>query len=463
MRWPIRIQLLLPMLTLVVGAIAIASAASAYVSGKHARDSQDENLKRVVATLSDARFPLSEPVLRQMSGLSGAEFVYFEGDNAPRASTLRLSKADLDLLKNMAHEGGQAVFSGNQTTLLGGLVYLSQRVAVREREPAAPAGSLIVLYPEERWWSTAYQAAYPAIMAGAIAVIAVILVTTILAHRFVRPIYQLGDHAAAIARGDFKPLPVASRDDEIRDLSLSINQMARQLGEYENEVRRNEQLRTLGTLGAGMAHQLRNAATGALMAIELHKRHCNSGGDKESLDVALRQLQLMESYLKRFLTLGRSNTAPFETLSLGTILKDALDLVRPACAHSGIELQCPEPDKAIYIRGDAESLRQLVVNLVINAVEAVGRHPDLPGKISVELDIMNEKRAALHVRDSGPGPAQDVAGRLFEPFVSGKSEGTGLGLFVARQAAEAHQGKIHWRRENDLTCFTVEFPMVKND
>ena len=79
MRWPIQIQLLLPMLTVVVMAIALAAAVSAYLGGKHARQAQDENLRRVVATLSEANFPLSEPVLRQMSGLSGAEFVFFEG------------------------------------------------------------------------------------------------------------------------------------------------------------------------------------------------------------------------------------------------------------------------------------------------------------------------------------------------------------------------------------------------
>ncbi len=90
MRWPIQIQLLLPMLTVVVMAIALAAAVTAYLGGKHARQAQDDNLRRVVATLSEANFPLSDPVLRQMSGLSGAEFVFFEGHDTPQAGTLRL-------------------------------------------------------------------------------------------------------------------------------------------------------------------------------------------------------------------------------------------------------------------------------------------------------------------------------------------------------------------------------------
>jgi len=462
MRWPIQIQLLLPVLSVVVMAIVLASAVSAYMGVEHARKTQDENLRRVVATLSEARFPLSEPVLRQMSGLSGADFVFFALGDVPQASTLRLSKDDLELLQRPAADRGPKTPDTNHTVLISGRVYLCQRVPVRERDPFLPAGSLIVLYPQDRWWSAVRQAAYPALMAGAAAVIAVILVTTILSHRFVRPIHRLGNQAAAIARGDFKTVPLSRRNDEIRDLTLSINQMALQLGRYENEVRLNERLRTLGKLGAAVAHQLRNAATGGLMAIELHKRHCSAGAGKESLDVALRQLHLMESYLQRFLMLGQARTAPFETVSLAAAVEDALDLIRPACAHAGVELIYSKPDAPILVHGDPDALRQLTVNLALNAAEAAGGQQNRPAKIVVDFPPMGEDRAALRVRDSGPGPAGDVAQRLFEPFVSGKPEGAGLGLFLARQVAEAHHGTIHWRRENDMTCFTVEFPRCKS-
>ena len=303
MRWPIQIQLLLPMLSVVVMAIVLASGVDAYLDGKNARAAQDENLRRVVATLSEAKFPLSDPVLRQMSGLSGAEFVLFEGGNVPQAGTLRLDKDDLQSLDRLVRDKKTDGIDADRTIQIGGRIYLSQNVPIIARDPGSQGGSLIVLYPENRWWSAMLQAAYPALAAGTVAVVIVILVTTILSHRFLRPIRRLGDQAAAIAKGQFKTVPVSTRDDEIRDLTLSINQMATQLLWYENEVRRNERLHTLGKLGAAVAHQLRNAATGGLMAIELHQRHCPGAGN-ESLDVALRQLHLMESYLQRFLMLG---------------------------------------------------------------------------------------------------------------------------------------------------------------
>ncbi|HMF12059.1 MAG TPA: ATP-binding protein, partial [Gemmataceae bacterium] len=71
--------------------------------------------------------------------------------------------------------------------------------------------------------------------------------------------------------------------------------------------------------------------------------------------------------------------------------------------------------------------------------------------------------AFVEVRDSGPGPAPEIADRLFEPFVTGKSEGVGLGLAMARQAAESHGGRITWRREEDQTCFVIELPVESAD
>jgi signal transduction histidine kinase len=113
------------------------------------------------------------------------------------------------------------------------------------------------------------------------------------------------------------------------------------------------------------------------------------------------------------------------------------------------------------VRGDPEALRQLTVNLVLNAVEAAGRQSAGRPRITVALERAGQDRAALHVRDTGSGPPPEVADRLFEPFISGKPEGTGLGLYVARQVVEGHHGSIRWQRHDGETCFTVELPLLE--
>jgi signal transduction histidine kinase len=261
-----------------------------------------------------------------------------------------------------------------------------------------------------------------------------------------------------MVRGEFRPVAVSPRNDEIRDLALTINVMADQLSRYEREIRQSERLRTLGQLGAGIAHQLRNAATGGRMAIELHQRSCPAGEQDESLEVALRQLRLMESYLQRFLALGRPSVEPQEIVALDRVVEDALALVRPACVHAGIDLRVVATSGPLQVRGHAESLHQLVVNLVLNAVEAAVSQAGGPPQVVVELENP-PGRAVLRIKDSGPGPSPRVQAALFEPFVTDKPDGTGLGLFVTRQIAQAHGATVHWERAGEMTCFSVAFPL----
>ena len=118
------------------------------------------------------------------------------------------------------------------------------------------------------------------------------------------------------------------------------------------------------------------------------------------------------------------------------MVADALTLVRPACMHAGIDLAFQPPQRAALVRGDAEALRQLVVNLVLNAVEAVSSQ-GRAAKITVDIERFDDGSAALHVRDTGPVPPRRGGRPAVRAFVSGKPEGTGLGLYVARQVAEA--------------------------
>ena len=480
MRRPIQLQLLLPTLGVVVLAIVLASGTSAYLGAVRARQLQEEHLRRLAGTLRQAKFPLSEPVLRQMSGLSGAEFIFLDAEDHIRARTLALDEQGRGQLDRLLERDGREETHSPGEIALAGRTYLAEIVPVPGRPPADIAGRLLVLYSEDLWSAAVRQAGYTALAAGVLAALAVVVVTAILAARLVRPIRRLGDQAATIARGDFTPVAVAPRDDEIRDLALAINRMTERLAQYGREVRRSEQLRTLGQLGAGMAHQLRNAATGGRMAVELHQRDCQAPAGRESLEVALRQLRLMESYLQRFLTLSQPRRASRETVPLGPLLDEVAALVRPACLHAGIELTVARPPDALPVRGDPEELRQLAINLVLNAVDAAtrtrlpvgpvcrtGRPCDdaaespPPATVAIELARLGDDRGVICVRDSGPGPSAAVVERLFEPFVSGKPGGSGLGLFVARQIAEDHGGSIRWARRDGMTEFIVELPLYK--
>ena len=451
------------MLLVIVLTSTLSSGVSAWVGGRWARREESDRLSRVVATLSDANFPLQESVLQKLAGLSGAEFVVWDAQQQAQAATLPLNADVRDRLKAVPETGPLSDLSSNPLVEIQGRNFLTAKVPLR-RTATRPL-SLLVLYPEDRWWTATRGAVLPPLIAGGVTALVALVLTAWWARRFTRPIARLSQQSESIAGGDFQPMPLPIRDDELRDLTLSINRMVEQLTRYEQQVRRNERLKTLGQLGAGLAHQLRNWLTGARLAIQVHARECPLGEQAESTEMALRQLSLMESYLQRFLTLGAgrdeaSRPRARRDVPLTELIDDVLSLVRPRGRHVGVELQWTPPATRIVILGDREELQELLVNLLLNGIDAAAqvRAANHEAWVRIELDEANSPRVRLRVLDSGPGPAATIASQLFEPFVTDKPEGTGLGLAVAKQIAESHGGSLRWSRNDDVTCFEIELP-----
>jgi signal transduction histidine kinase len=108
----------------------------------------------------------------------------------------------------------------------------------------------------------------------------------------------------------------------------------------------------------------------------------------------------------------------------------------------------------------------MAINLMLNAIEAAAASSavtGVPGRVVIELSEELEGKVLLSVADSGPGPAESVREDLFEPFVTEKADGVGLGLSVAHDVAEQHGGAIHWHRERGMTYFTVELPLEEQE
>jgi signal transduction histidine kinase len=217
-------------------------------------------------------------------------------------------------------------------------------------------------------------------------------------------------------------------------------------------IKRSERLALLGHLSGGLAHSLRNSVTGARMAVQLHQRHCHDV-DQESLAVSLRQLAMTEEHLQRFLAVGQPQPPRQRECDLRRIIDDVSLLVGPACRHRKVELKPVTGPDSLPVRVDTGQLGQLLLNLLLNAIEAAGSG----GWVQVLVTEQPGERIRLSVLDSGPGPPGDVCERLFEPFVTGKPEGIGLGLTLARQIAQAHGGSLRFTRER-YTCFELELP-----
>ncbi len=474
MRWSIRYQLLVPLLTLLLGVVGI-STWTALASANRARQQIETQVRDIARVLSEAYYRLTDPVLKTTRGLSGAHYLVVHGveryssleTEALEAAAAEPVGADADQVRESRlaelQRRLEAVASPEdpQTLRLGapvtvhGTPFFCSRVEVKHGRNAG--ATLYILYPEALWRDALWEAIRPSLVLGIFGGLASVVLAVGVAQRLSRRIQELERRTRLIAAGDFSPMPLPGRNDELRDLGRSVNEMAQRLAQLQETVKNTERLRLLGQVSGGLAHQLRNGVTGARLAVQLHAQECNGQADAETLDVALRQLALMEANLKRFLDLGRTEISRPEPCALIELIDEAVRLLRPQCRHAHIALhwQPPQGEGGPIVQGDAGQLGHLFLNIIGNAVEAAG--PD--GWVRVDLQRTAGRSAIIEVSDSGPGPPPEVAERLFEPFVTSKREGVGLGLAVARRSAEAHGGRIDWRREADRTCFRIELPL----
>lgn len=455
MRHPIQRQLLWPMLAVVLLGSAATALLAAWLGMQSVRQAEHERLQQLAGTLTDSGFPLTEGVLKRMSELSGAVFVTLDDSGRIQHSSQAWTESDQQQLSELPMNSSSiASFRDNPIELSTG-EFRAVRIPVRMSARTQPL-SLVILTPQERWDDLAWKGMLPPLIAGLLSCTIAAALAVILSRQFVQRIHSLSDRAAELAEGCFERHPLPLIDDEMRDLAVAMNVAAEKLTHYESQVRRGERLQTLGRLGAGMAHQLRNAITGARMALDLHAGELPTTADRESLSVALRQMSLMESYLLRFLTLGRGHMPQKIDFDFSQFMTEALQLIEPICRHHTISVTWQPPSSPVLIHGDAEGLRQMVLNLLMNAIEAVQSQPVTQRQIGVELH--DQQGIQICIWDSGPGPSAEMSPKLFEPFASDKPDGTGLGLAVAMEIAKSHDGTIRWSRSAERTCFTVEIP-----
>jgi len=442
MRFGIRYRLMVPLGLLLVGVVG-TSLLSARLAAHREEERVATQVRNVSKTLSNANFPLTGPVLEQMKSLSGAEFLLVSPEGS-KLTTLGEEKIDVpsdDIFEGFDDQGIGPIVREHGTE------FRCHRLLLKE--PHRQAGGVVyIFYPEALLEEAIADAKRPSFIGLLFGLIAVVL-TYGIGQRLVGRIRELEKRTRQIAAGDFSPMPLPKANDELRDLSASVNEMAERLDRLNRAAASAERSRLTAQLSTGLAHQLRNGVTGAKLAVQVFLSE-NADQDTEALQVALRQLATMEANLRRFIDLERSSDVKREACWLNRILKDVVELIRPRCKHAGIGLHCDLPANEVRIQGDSGQIGDIFSNLIGNAVDAVGSEG------SVQVTLTSEaSHAVVEVSDTGPGPTAELAARLFEPFVTGKPEGIGLGLAVAKHAVEAHGGTISWHRDGGRTVFRV--------
>jgi signal transduction histidine kinase len=281
------------------------------------------------------------------------------------------------------------------------------------------------------------------------------------------PVRRMVQLAGRIASGDLSPPAAPGRRwDELGQLKLAINSMVAGLAdardraeretdarlEAEREMRRSERLVAVGTLAAGVAHELGTPlqiVSGRARMIEDEPQASETS--KRNARIVHEQASRMERIVRQLLSLERPARVVRSPITMSSVAQETVDLLSPTAKKASVELEVIEDDPG-RVRGDRDHLGQLVTNLVQNAIQALedGGHVwvriSRTGSVDPPSDELGGAGSyvCLEVADDGPGIPKELEGQLFDPFFTTKEigSGTGLGLSVAHGIAMDHEGWI---------------------
>lgn len=230
----------------------------------------------------------------------------------------------------------------------------------------------------------------------------------------------------------------------------------------DERVQRMSRLASIGQLAAGVAHEIRNPLTGVAISLDILREEAGLSPEGRSLlDDINREIDRLEALIRGMLDFARPQPADFRPIRL-TKAMEWHRTFREQCRKKGVQLRM-ELRQNPKIEGDSERLKQLFLNLAINALEAV-----LPGG---EIRIWSQRLAErarpwvrVWVEDDGPGMDPGTLNEIFNPFFTTKNEGTGLGLSIVHSIVEQHGGRIDVQsRKGSGTQFAVDLPALEEE
>ena len=240
-------------------------------------------------------------------------------------------------------------------------------------------------------------------------------------------------------------------------LSEQEKRAKRDLWAMEAQVKRVEKLAAIGEMAAGLAHEIKNPLASMSGAIQVLKDEVSHNGDHARLmGIVLRESDRISSLVNEFLMFARPQPGNAKLVSPKTELIEIIKQFETSNARRKFEI-VKSIDSDIRIKIDPEHFRQVIWNLLLNAVEAT----DKPGgRIAVELYAQDNKYACINISDDGCGMSDEIQQSIFDPFFTRKAKGTGLGLSIVQRILTSYDGLIDVQSmPGQGSTFTIKLPL----
>ena len=398
-------------------------------------------------------YEIDDGVARDLSRVAASEVAFRYGDVIVRSTLKPAQESELLRVAPRTAAGGPP--QGDQIWLGGGRFLAT---AVDLPTPGAPALNLWVLKSFDQ--ATAFLSSLNELLLalGLTAVLAGSLLVFLISHTFTRPLENLVAGVRALEQGDYAYPLNARGGDEVAEVTGTFDRMRKNLQKTQRELLDAERLATIGRMASSISHDLRHSLAAVIANAEFLCESNLTPGQREDLYAEIRiAVNQMTELIESLLEFSRTRESLRPTYGdVRSAVDRAVQGVKahPEFQRIRIRISAEGPTEGWF---DFKKLERALLNLLLNACEVV---PAESGKIDIELKRKGES-LEIRIEDNGPGIAEAVRDRLFEPFVShGKENGTGMGLTVVQKILQDHGGDVTVEQTSASgTTFRVNIPL----
>ena len=244
--------------------------------------------------------------------------------------------------------------------------------------------------------------------------------------------------------------------ENLRNTALRLEEVYRELQSNVEHLKRAARMSALGQLSAGLAHEIRNPLAGIEGAAYVAQAEQDGARSSEFLDIIRKETRRLNDLVTHFLEFARPRAPQLNAVNGRQLTDSVVTLVARLAAGNKVEIQNNIPLSTPPMQCDSEQMKQVLLNLILNAIQAMPHG----GRLTLSTEVLDDT-LMLRIFDTGPGIDSEYIDEIFDPFFSTKQSGTGLGLPIAYQIVKGHGGELTLESSSPQgCCFAIRMPVA---
>jgi signal transduction histidine kinase len=445
-------RIVIPFVLVAVVAATAAAIVALSVTSDALESRLQTQLENAASVVSRGELALNPAILQLLQEVVGAHIVTMDAAGRVVASTV---KERSDVIAAASRAVSAVAAGADEGAVVGRANCLGPCLVAVRRVQGRPE-IFVALVAETAELAAATRAVARAIILGAIvSIVVMVFVSQAVVRRVTAPLDKLVRFVRDLSPQDRRRRTKVG-DDEVGALAGAFNEMLDRLEASQDALVRSEKLGLAGLIAARVAHDIRNPMSSIKMQTQMLRSHAADEDERAALDAVLHDIDQVESVIRDLLELARPGELKREPTSVNAVLRDALQQLAAQFKHRKIAVDLRLADVP-DIPLDSKRFKQALLNVLVNASEAM----PTGGTIVVTSRPEGPSAVRIEICDDGVGVDPAVLNRVFDPFVSTKRDGVGLGLVNARAVVEGHGGQIGLAsRQPKGACVSISLPFA---